>query len=283
MGKITSFFMTLSLIFSYMFGMGTISTSEGYELVRKEKLNSVVSLFSAQGLCCDGEYFYAGGAVSALDITGLAKFDLNMNCKKLKTGAVPKEFTKKYGSDHIGGIDCAGGYIYAPVEGEIDGEYKYNFILVYDCETLEYTGIYYDLTSDKLTDGIPWCAVDREKGLLYTSKFDGVTEILKYNLETMGYIDSIELDRTVNRIQGGSVYEGDIYLSYDVSDSTEEQIYKINPDDGSVTLEMIRYLPNYDNEAEDICIYPLPDGTLIHTIDYDKLINANVLHYKKTG
>lgn len=75
---------------------------------------------------------------------------------------MPKEFTEKYGSNHIGGIDCANGYIYAPVEGKVDGKHLYNFILLYDCKTLKYTGIYYDMSSEYLTDGIPWCAIDRE-------------------------------------------------------------------------------------------------------------------------
>ena len=34
------------------------------------------------------------------------------------------------------------------------------------------------------------------------------------------------------------------------------------------------------NEAEDVCVYPMEDGSLFHVVDYDKLINANVSHYK---
>lgn len=30
------------------------------------------------------------------------------------------------------GIDCANGYIYAPVEGKVGGKHLYNFILLYD-------------------------------------------------------------------------------------------------------------------------------------------------------
>lgn len=283
MEKITSFFTTVALIFSYLFGFGTSTVSEGYELVKHEKLNAVNSMFSGQGLCCDGEYFYTSGTLTFINLTGLAKFDKNMKCIDRRANAVPKEFYEKYGSNHIGGIDCANGYIYAPVEGDIDGEgYLYNFILLYDCETLEYTGIYYDLTSDRLTDGIPWCAVDGENGYLYTSKFDGVTEILQYDLETMEFIKAIPIDEELNRLQGGSVYEGILYLSYDVADSTTEQVLAVDLADGSVEVEFTRSLPNYDNEAEDICVYPLEDGALFHIVDYDKLINTNINHYKPT-
>lgn len=281
MEKIASFFTSVALIFTYLFGFGASTVSEGYELVRHEKLTAVNSMFSGQGLCYDGEYFYTSGSLTGINHTGLAKFDENMKCIERKSNAVPKEFYEKYGSNHIGGIDCANGYIYAPVEGDIDGEgYLYNFILLYDCETLEYTGKYYDLTSDRLTDGIPWCAVDRENSYLYTSKFDGVTEILQYDLETMEFIKAIPIEEELNRLQGGSVYEGILYLSYDVSDSTTEQVIAVDLADGSVEVKFTRSLPNYDNEAEDICVYPMPDGSLFHLIDYDKLINTNVYHYK---
>ncbi len=281
MEKITSFFTTVALIVTYLFGFGTSSVSEGYEITGHKKLTAVNSMFSGQGLCYDGEYFYTSGSLTGINHTGLAKFDENMKCIERKSNAVPKEFYEKYGSNHIGGIDCANGYIYAPVEGDVDGEgYLYNFILLYDCETLEYTGKYYDLTSDRLTDGIPWCAVDRENSYLYTSKFDGVTEILQYDLETMEFIKAIPIEEELNRLQGGSVYEGILYLSYDVSDSTTEQVIAVDLADGSVEVKFTRSLPNYDNEAEDICVYPMPDGSLFHLIDYDKLINTNVYHYK---
>lgn len=281
MEKISAFLATVSLIITYLFGFGTYSVSDGYEVAGRQKLNPVVSACVGQGLCCDGDYFYGSGALTAVNFTGLSKFDLEMNCKMLRTGCVPKEFTKKYGSNHIGGIDCANGYIYAPVEGKLDGEYKYNFILVYDCETLEYTGIYYDVSSEHLTDGIPWCAVDGRNGYLYTSKFNGVNEILQYKLDDMSFVKTIPLEKEIKRIQGGSVFNDILYLSYDVANSTDEQVLAVDLTDGSVSLEMIRSLPNYDNEAEDICVYPLDDGSLFHMLDYDKLINANVNHYKK--
>lgn len=48
-------------------------------------------------------------------------------------------------------------------------------------------------------------------------------------------------------------------------------------------MEFTKYCPNYDNEAEDVCVYPMEDGSLFHVVDYDKLINANVSHYKPAG
>ncbi|MBQ6266751.1 MAG: hypothetical protein IJK64_03160 [Clostridia bacterium] len=279
--KITSMMLTLSLIITYLLGLGGRNVEGDLVLARQEKLNPIVSMYSAQGLCCDGTWFYGSGAMTAVHFTGLSKFDLQMKCIKRKANAVPKEFTERYGSDHIGGIDCADGLIYAPVEGEYEDQgYVYNFILLYSCETLEYTGVYYDLTSDYLTDGIPWCAVDRENRILYTSKFDDVHELLQYDLDSMEFLGVLPLQQTVNRIQGGSVYNGQIYLSYDAAHSTDEQILCVDLQTGTVSVFCTRHMPNYDNEAEDLCVYPLADGTLIHTVDYDKLLNVNVMHYQ---
>ena len=272
--------MSAVMIFSYLLGFGSIKTDGGYTVVRTDKLNSVLSLYAAQGICYDGENFYCSGAITAVNFTGLSKFDKEMNCLRVRTNAVPKEFTEKYGSNHIGGIDCANGYIYAPVEGKVDGKHLYNFILLYDCKTLKYTGIYYDMSSEYLTDGIPWCAIDRENGYLYISQFHNVGEILQYDLETMTFLRAIPLEEKLDRIQGGSVYNGVLYLSYDAANSTREQIIAVDPNTGSVRVEFTRYCPNYDNEAEDVCVYPMEDGSLFHVVDYDKLINANVSHYK---
>jgi len=282
MEKIVSFFTTLSLIITYLLGIAGAGATGGYSLIKEDKINSALSLASSQGLCCDGEYFYTAGAIAALDFTGLAKYTLDMKPVGVNLNPIPRELTKKYGSDHIGGTDCCGGIIYASVEGRLDGEYKHNLVLLFDAATLEYTGTFYDVTVEGMTDGIPWVAVDPDNGLLYTSRFKDADRIYCFSLEDMSPAGEIILTETVNRIQGGSVYNGTLYLSYDVANSTTEQVLAVNLADGSVSVEFERQLPNYDNEAEDICVYPLPDGTLFHTLDYDKLLNAVVRHYADT-
>lgn len=114
MSKILSFLMSAVMIFSYLLGFGSIKTDGGYTVVRTDKLNSVLSLYAAQGICYDGENFYCSGAITAVNFTGLSKFDKEMNCLRVRTNAVPKEFTEKYGSNHIGGIDCANGIYTRP-------------------------------------------------------------------------------------------------------------------------------------------------------------------------
>lgn len=275
--SITAFFTEVSLIIVYLLGFGTVGCSNGYEITGHDKLVFANALYCAQGICTDGEYYYSSGSLAAVNITVLAKWDKNMHRIKSNFIAVPKNFTKQYKSNHIGGIDCFDGKIYCPVEA--DG-YEKNFILLYDCDTLKYTGTYFDMTCEYLTDGIPWCAVDGENGYLYTSKYSDVTEILQYSLSDMKFIKAIHLDTTLTHIQGGSVYDGTLYLSTDVPHSTDENVFTVNSANGHTEKILVRNLCNYDNEAEDICVYPLEDGSLIHVIDYDKLIGVNIYHYK---
>ena len=88
MTKIASFFATVALIFTYLFGLGVNIASEGYELTENIKLPATVSMFSGQGLCYDEEYFYSSGSLTFMNFTGLAKFDENMKCIKKKSKAV---------------------------------------------------------------------------------------------------------------------------------------------------------------------------------------------------
>ena len=97
----------------------------------------------------------------------------------------------------------------------------------------------------------------------------------------MEYLGSIVLDREINRIQGGKVYDGRLYLSHDAKSSTDEMLLSVDIATGRVDVELTRHMPNYDNEAEDVCVYPMPDGSLFHFMDYDKLICATVWHFKK--
>lgn len=279
MSKVTAFFAELSLIIVYLFGFGTVGVSDGYEITGHKKLILANALYIGQGICTDGDYYYSSGSLAAINVTALAKWDKKMHRVKSNFIAVPKNFTKDYKSNHIGGIDCYDGKIYCPVEG--DG-YERNFILVYDCDTLKYTGEFYEMTCDRLNDGIPWCAVDGDNGYLYTSRYSDVTEILQYRLSDMKFIKAIKLDKTVTRIQGGSVYKGKLYLSTDVSNSTVENVFAVTLSNGHTALEMTRTMSNYDNEAEDICVFPFDDGSLIHIIDYDKLVGTNIYHYSKT-
>ena len=256
---------------------GEITCSPNAELINTNQFTLDRALLMSQGITTDGEYYYTAGSISALDLVGMAKWTVDDFERVTYTHfAIPKEIKEKYNSDHIGGISYYNGKIYAATEDETD---TYNLILIYDAETLEFTGEYYDLGTEYLDDGIPYCAVDSENGYLYTSPFHETDCILAYNLEDMSFSHKIMLSEPVDRIQGAEYYDGLLYMSYDVKGSATEIVQTVDVKTGEVRNLFERTVSGRDHEAEGLTVYPMADGSFIHVADYDKLISVNIRHY----
>lgn len=268
---------SIVIMISGIINGGVISSSPNAELVRAEQFTLDEALLMSQGITTDGEYFYTAGSIAALDLVGMAKWTADGFEKVISThNAIPKEIKDKYNSDHIGGISYYDGKIYAATEDESD---TYNLILIYDAETLEFTGEYYDLGTEYLDDGIPYCAVDGENGYLYTSQFHETDCILAYNLDDMTFSHKIMLSEPVDRIQGAEYYDGLLYMSYDVKGSATEKVQTVDVKTGEVKTLFERTVSGRDHEAEGLTVYPMADGSFIHVADYDKLITVTIRHY----
>ncbi len=274
-------FSTLIILLSGLINGGDITCSPNAELIRTDKFTLDEALLMSQGITTDGEYYYTAGSIAAIDLVGMGKWTVDEFDKVVYThSAIPKEIKEKYNSDHIGGISYYDGKIYAAVEDDTD---TYNLIVIYDAETLEYTGEYYDLGTEYLDDGIPYCAVDAENGYLYTSPFHETDFILAYNLNDMTFSHKIMLSEPVDRIQGAEVYDGIMYMSYDVSDSATEKVQTVDVKTGKVETLFERTVSGRDHEAEGLTVYPMEDGSFIHIADYDKLVSVNIRHYSVEG
>ncbi len=270
-------FSSLILLLSGFINGGDISSSPNAELVRSEQFTLDEALLMSQGITTDGEYFYTSGSIAALDLVGMAKWTADGFEKVIYThNAIPKEIKDKYNSDHIGGISYYNGKIYAATEDETD---TYNLILIYDAETLEFTGEYYDLGTEYLDDGIPYCAVDGENGYLYTSQFHETDCILAYNLDDMTFSHKIMLSEPIDRIQGAEYYDGLLYMSYDVKGSATEKVQTVDVKTGKVETLFERTVSGRDHEAEGLTVCSMEDGSFIHIADYDKLISVTIRHY----
>ncbi len=272
-----SLFSAFIILLSGLINGGDITCSPNAELIRTDKFTLDEALLMSQGITTDGEYYYTAGSIAALDLVGMGKWTVD-GFEKVAYDhtAVPKELKEKYGSDHIGGISYYDGKIYAALEDESD---TYNLIAIYNAEDLSYTGVYYDLGTEYLDDGIPYCAVDAENGYLYTSPFHETDCILAYNLKDMTFSHKIVLSEPVDRIQGAEYYNGLLYMSYDVKGSATEQVQTVDVKTGEVKLLFERTVSGRDHEAEGLTVYPMADGSLIHIADYDKLISVNIRHY----
>lgn len=268
---------SLVLMLSSVINGGDISCSPNAELIKTEQFTLDEALLMSQGITTDGEYFYTSGSIAALDLVGMAKWTADGFEKVIFThSAIPDEIKEKYNSDHIGGISYYDGKIYAATEDETD---TYNLILIYDAETLEFTGEYYDLGTEYLDDGIPYCAIDGENGYLYTSQFHETDCILAYNLDDMTFSHKIILSEPIDRIQGAEYYDGLLYMSYDVKDSATEKVQTVDVKTGEIKTLFERTVSGRDHEAEGLTVYPMADGSFIHVADYDKLISVTIRHY----
>lgn len=271
-----SAFTALCMVITFIVGFGTPTASSTVELVDTDKLLLEKAMYAGQGITTDGEYYYTSGAMTAVNMTGIAKWnadDFTLVSKRL--GVIPKEYREKYDSNHIGGIGYYNGLIYASCE---NSSKDHPLVITYDCETLETVNVY-ELSTEVLPNGIPWCAVDADNGYLYCSPFRDVEKIAAYKLDTMEFDHYIYLTQGVTRIQGGDVYDGKLYLSSDNGENTDT-IFCVDVFDGKTTLLCERTIPGLNgNEAEGMTVYPMDDGSFLHVIDYDRVVGIYIRHY----
>ncbi|MCQ2480221.1 MAG: hypothetical protein MJ120_06215 [Clostridia bacterium] len=280
MEKFISFFTTLSLIFSYLLGFSAPSVDGNVKIAGKDSLVGISALYAGQGLTADEDYYYTSGSVfnqkSGIGVQFLAKWDADtFKTVKMNLAPIPRKNKKDFGSGHIGGISYYDGIIYAPVEGT---DYSINFVYLYDADDLSLIK-YYDVSCDKLDDGIPWIAVDGKSGFAYCSRWGSTSTLLRFRLDDMSLDGTVQLSEEISRIQGGEFYNGKLYLSKDESHSTEEKVLCVDVETGDVQTAFIPQMTGYDNEAEDITVYPRDDGSLFHVLNYDKLLGLNIMHY----
>ena len=103
-------------------------------------------------------------------------------------------------------------------------------------------------------------------------------------------LDKIENDSSVryktglgeiDRIQGGEFYNGTLYLSNDCEDNGNfKNIYGVNIETGNVYIAATRDVGGDNVEAEGLTFLPFEDGSVMHVLDYNKIVGVFVHHYK---
>lgn len=278
MSKIVSFFTSIAVIFSYLFGFSAPAVSAPAKIENEKRLVGISALYAGQGISADEDYYYTSGSLfvqkSGFGLQFLAKWTAD-GYKKVKVNYSPiPSFNKKtYGCGHIGGISVYDGRLYAAVEGT---DYSINFIYVYNTDDLSLLKVY-NVSCDLLDDGIPWVAVDGENGYVYCSRWGDTDKLLKFNLSDMSFAGTVTLSQNISRIQGGEFYNGKLYLSRDNPHSTEETVYCVDVSTGEISTFFTLTMTSSDNESEDLAIYPRKDGSLFHILNYDKLLGLNIV------
>jgi len=223
-----------------------------------------------QGVTTDGESWYTSWNF------GLQKTDLKHRVIASRFIAIPLRFLLA-GSNHIGGISVYDGKLYCPLEDGSD--YLKPYILIYDAETLKYTGQYYLLPQELHVDGVPWVAVDGPRGVAYTAEWSKAPVLNVFSLEDFALVDTVPLSVPLDRIQGGEVYDGVLYCAADTKDS--HTIWALDPETGEVTKVLDRNLDNAV-EAEGMTVWPMPDGSFFHCLETGKSrVNVMFRHYAR--
>ena len=252
----------------------TPASTETAEITNEFSYAPVDAFVTGQGLDEEGDYFYSSGSLAGIQLCCLGIIDkATGEIVKENLDALPQEF-KNLEYDHIGDISIQNGIVYAPVENKPETD---PLVLLYDAETLEYTGTYYAVDWEYLKDGIPWCATD--DNYLYASQFNDAERIVVYNIDDMSFSHTVELSETLSRIQAGDVVDGVLYLNCDPHD-VNKTIYAVDLETGEVTLLCDRATTGFDTETEGLCIEKDENGTLTaHVSDYNKIISTFVRTY----
>lgn len=211
---------------------------------------------SSQGVTNDGEYFYFSGNKD------IGKADMKTgNISKITISAIPKELKDK-GCNHIGGLSYHDGMIYAAVE---DGpDYNNSFIVLYDADTLKYTGVYYELPHELHLEGVPWCAIDEQRNYLYTAEWSNATVLNVFNLDDLSLVKIIPLSEPIDRIQGAEMYDGTLYMSCD-EENDMKRIMSLNVETGLVKTVFARNVGKVF-EAEDLTVFKGDNGKAVFAV-----------------
>lgn len=254
-------------------GIDALSAGKRHPEVSKDNVLLIGAAERSQGITTDGKYYYFSSK------WGLTKSELDGKTRvKSNPLAIPKKLKDEYGLAHIGGISYskADNCIYAGLEDSKVWEYP--VVAVYDADTLKFTGRYYILDKALHTRGLPWVAVDNDRGLLITLDHSKkANELIFYDIaDNMKYVGSVKLSETVRSIQGAEMYGGMLYAA--TNDDTQA-VYKIDPKSGYVSKYFDRNLTK-GSEGEGITVLETADGAVFHAIDMGPLfINAFIRHY----
>ena len=227
-----------------------LPSPDGAEIIGKNTYVLFDYQVTSQGVTNDGEYFYFSGNEH------LGKADMETGeISLISIDAIPDELKDK-GCNHIGGLSYYNGYVYAAVE---DGpDYLNSFIVLYDADTLEYSGKYYALPHDLHIEGVPWCAVDVERNYLYTAEWSNATVLNVFSLDDMSLVKTVALSEPIDRIQGAELFGDKLYMSCD-EENDKKRIFTLNVETGEVEECFVRNIGTVF-EAEGLTVFADENG-----------------------
>ena len=256
-------------------GLNSFFNGDVYPFESLTKSIGLETLARSQGITTDGESWIFSGKSALIRKSIDSDEILAVNIKPFKG-------LEEFGVSHIGGISYYDGFVYAALEDS--KKWQSPMVAIYDAETLEFTGRYALLDNTVLTRGCPWVCCDKDRGLFYVANSRNTCEIYCYDIESLGFVRTVQLEGEIDAIQGAEMYNGKMYAA--TNDSTRA-VYCIDVETGRFNkcFDRIMYQPklidNFGGEGEDITVLEMDDGTVLHALDVGVLfIDSNLRHYK---
>lgn len=162
------------------------------------------------------------------------------------------------GFDHLGDIDVVGDTVYVPLE-QPDYEAGRQLMARYDLATLTYRD-----HVEVAQSHAAWVSVDPDTMTAWSMSGFSDDEVLRYDVAAgWAPLEPLRLDRMLDRVQGGDVRDGALWLS---TDDATDGVYRVDLATGHV--DALGSIGRIDGEAEGIDATPLAGGDLhVLTID----------------
>jgi hypothetical protein len=174
--------------------------------------------------------------------------------------AIPSAYAGR-GFDHIGDVDVVGDVIYAPLE---QPEYSRGTQAMarYDATSLAFKD-----AVDVAQQHNAWVTVNSRSGIAYSMDEFGGQALLRYDTRK-GWkrLSPLAMSRNVDRVQGGDVFDGAVWLS---TDDATDGVYRVDLRTGQV--QALGSIGRADGEGEGIDATPQPSGDL-HVLTADVAI-----------
>ncbi len=257
-----------------------VAGNTGSSRLTQEEVRTLIDAsFMNKGLTNDGKYYYTSGAISFAKYTALAKYEID-TVKRVKYKVFPVNWDLiKKGYDNIGGLSYYNGKLYAAMESKSGKAAP--CIAVFDADSLSYETSY-DLPASWFPGGITWVAVDGATGILYTCAWPAASSVHAFKVDAaMSHVEEIDVtgSATLDRICGGEVYQGALYLSQDVLSERINNVVRVDLETAEATVHFTRDSGQSDEIVGDITVYQKPDGSLFHISDYNGSIGVYVRSY----
>jgi hypothetical protein len=202
-----------------------------------------------QGLARYGDGWIFAGT------NGLWRTDDDLRVEASNAAPIPEDLRAR-GYNHLGDVDVAGAYLYAPLE-QPDHERNEQVMVRYDARTLDFV----DAVTVRQHEN-SFVAIDVRAGTAYSMDRFGGDRVLRYDLGGLRWRPKppLRLSRPLENVQGADLGDGFVYLSTSDENNT---LYRVELGTGTVTE--LGSAGHAGGEGEGIDFTKLASGR-IHTL-----------------